>query len=304
MASFSVKIIRAAFGMAEHLSPALAGRLAFEMFCRTRNPETLRDRERRVVEQAARFMAEARRHRLTTRSGTVMAFEFKPLPGTPTVATVLVVHGWDSRTEHMRWLVDGYRTAGYRVIALDLPGHGHSSGRRLNLVNAVEAVAAAATWFGPFAAIVGHSFGGAVALNAAAGSIRGVPAVATDRLVLISAPSSMPAIFDYFGDFLKLGPRTQTRLAAQVERIAGHPLEDYVGAVQLASLPIPTLVIHAPDDREVSADNATMFANAGDHVSLHWARGLGHRRILADPDVTATAVDFLAARRNRLAVVR
>ena len=28
------------------------------------------------------------------------------------------------------------------------------------------------------------------------------------------------------------------------------------------------------------------------------------RRILADPDVTATAVDFLAARRNRLAVVR
>ena len=93
MASFSVKIIRAAFGMAEHLSPALAGRLAFEMFCRTRNPETLTDRERRVVEQAARFMAEARRHRLTTRSGTVMAFEFKPLPGTPTVATVLVVHG-------------------------------------------------------------------------------------------------------------------------------------------------------------------------------------------------------------------
>ena len=87
MASFSVKIIRAAVGMAEHLSPALAGRLAFEMFCRTRNPETLTDRERRVVEQAARFMAEARRHRLTTRSGTVMAFEFKPLPGTPTVAT-------------------------------------------------------------------------------------------------------------------------------------------------------------------------------------------------------------------------
>ncbi|TIX33931.1 MAG: alpha/beta hydrolase, partial [Mesorhizobium sp.] len=55
---------------------------------------------------------------------------------------------------------------------------------------------------------------------------------------------------------------------------------------------VPTLVIHAPDDREVSADHATRYAGAGDHVSLHWADGLGHRRILADKGVVEHAVRF------------
>ena len=68
------------------------------------------------------------------------------------------------------------------------------------------------------------------------------------------------------------------------------------GSAQLAAIPVPALVIHAPDDREVSRDDARDFAGAGDHVRLYWARGLGHRRILADPEVVAEAVGFAAAR--------
>ena len=49
-----------------------------------------------------------------------------------------------------------------------------------------------------------------------------------------------------------------------------------------------------PDDREVSADHARMYAASGDHVRLHWAEGLGHRRILADAGVARLAVSFLA----------
>lgn len=302
MPSFVVKVIRSAFGIAEHVAPGLTGRAAFELFCRTPNPNSLSSGEQRAVDQAARFMADARRHRLTARSGVVMAFEFKPQAGTRTIGTVLLLHGWRSRTEYMKALIEGFREAGYRVISLDLPGHGHSSGRRLNMAIAVDATRVAADWFGPFAAVVGHSFGGAVALNAAVGSVQGIAPIPTTRLVLISAPSSMPALFDDFGRFLNLGPRSQVAVAAQVERVAGRPLEDYVGSVQLAMLPIPALVIHAPDDREVSADNAKAFAAAGEHVKLYWARGLGHRRILADPDVVSQAVGFVAER-QKLALV-
>ena len=52
-------------------------------------------------------------------------------------------HGWRSRTEHMRLLIEGFRAAGLRVIAIDLPGHGKSSGRRLHLANAVARAQAA-----------------------------------------------------------------------------------------------------------------------------------------------------------------
>ena len=83
---------------------------------------------------------------------------------------MLVIHGWASRTEYMKPLIESFRDAGYRVVALDLPGHGHSSGRRLTMLHALDAARVAGEWFGPFAAIVGHSFGGAVAANAVAGT--------------------------------------------------------------------------------------------------------------------------------------
>ncbi|TWH01267.1 hypothetical protein L598_000100002480 [Mesorhizobium sp. J18] len=179
--------------------------------------------------------------------------------------------------------------------SVPLPGHGQSPGRR-----PVAAAHETAKWFGPFDVIVGHSFGGAVAVNAVAGSVDGIPPIDVGRLVLIAAPSSMPAIFEDFGRFLGLGPKTQTAVADQVQRIAGHPLEDYVGAAQLAGLDVPALVIHAPDDKEVPPRDAEAFAEAGPHVRLFWAPGRGHRRIIADPEILAQVKAFAAGDLGRV----
>ena len=298
MASFGLKVIRGVFGAAEHVAPRLSGRAAFELFCRTPSVKALSDGEKRAVDRAAGFMAEARHHRLKTKTGCVMLHEFRPEPGRASAGTVLVIHGWRSRTEYMRALIEGFRNAGYRVASLDLPGHGQSLGRRLNMVNAVEATKVAADWFGPFKAIVGHSFGGAVAANAIAGSIRGIQPVAAEQLVLIAAPSSLPAIFADFSRMLNVGPRSQVSMADQVKRLSGRPLNEFTGDRQLAEASVPTLVIHAPDDREVPADHARRYAGAGSHVRLHWADGLGHRRILADKGVVERAVSFVRSERE------
>ncbi|RWE69245.1 alpha/beta fold hydrolase [Mesorhizobium sp.] len=298
MASFGLKVIRGVFAAAEHVAPRLTGRAAFELFCRTPNAKVLSDGERRAVDRAAGFMTEARHHRLKTKNGCVMVHEFRPEPGRRAAGTVLVIHGWRSRTEYMRTLIEGYRDAGYKVVSLDLPGHGQSQGRRLTLVSAVEAARLTGEWFGPFVAVVGHSFGGAVAANAVVGSVKNIPPLAAERLVLIAAPSSLPAIFNDFSRMLSVGPRSQAAMADRVERIAGRPLHEFVGDRQLASTPVPTLVIHAPDDREVSADHARLYAGAGDHVRLYWADGLGHRRILADRGVVERAIGFVAEQRE------
>lgn len=291
MASFGLRIIRTLFGMVDPIAPRLAGRVAFELFCRTADPAKPSAAEARVLQRAAGFMQEARLHRLTVGRTCVAAHEFRPASNRWS-ATVLVIHGWKSRTAHMRAIIDGYRNAGVRVIAIDLPGHGASAGRRLNMANAVAAVQMAEQWFGPFHALVGHSFGGAVAVNAAVGSVVGVEKVRAQRLVLIAAPSSLPMIFTDFGRFLNLGPRTQTAIADLVHRIAGQPLHAYTGEVQLSEHPIETLVLHAADDKEVAPAHAEGYARAGDHVRLAWVNGLGHRRVLADPSVVVQAVDF------------
>src|SRR3954454_22195884 len=214
MAPFAHKIIRTLFGTAEHVAPAIAGQIAFELFCRTPNPGKLGKRERAAVERASGLLAEARKHCLTTRTGNVTAFEFRPI-GRERLGTVLVIHGWASRTAYMKPLIESYRAAGYRVVALDLPGHGHSSGRRVTMLHALDAGRVAGEWFGPFTAVAGHSFGGAVAANAVAGTVKGIPPLAAERLVLIAAPSSMSDLFRDFAGMLNVGRKSYRTMAAQ-----------------------------------------------------------------------------------------
>lgn len=292
MASFGLKVIRGAFGIGERLSPSISGWLAFELFCRTPSERQLTINERKAISAASPFMREARQHRLQTLTDCVVVHEFRPEAAFR--GTVLVLHGWRSRTEYMRSIIEGLRDAGFRVVSLDLPGHGGSRGRKLNMARAVDAARMVATWFGPFEAVVGHSFGGALAVNAVTGSIPGIAPVETEKLVLISAPESMPEVFEQYGRIVNVGPRSHRAISRRVQRVAGRPLEDFLGAKQLAGMERPTLVIHAPDDREVSAESAHRYAAAGSHVDLLWVDGAGHRRILGDPRTVDATVAFVS----------
>lgn len=80
---------------------------------------------------------------------------------------VILLHGAGS--DHLCWPVHLRRLPGYRVLALDLPGHGRSEGVALH---SVEAYAHRVIKFmdavGIYRAfMVGHSLGGAIALMAA-----------------------------------------------------------------------------------------------------------------------------------------
>lgn len=292
MPSFGFMVIRGLFAVAEHVAPRATGRAAFALFSRTPPRGRVSEKERAALEAAEPVMREGRRHWLKTDGNRIAVYDFAT-GHTRRAPTVLVLHGWGSRAAHMAGIICGLDAAGFRVIALDLPGHGESGGSSLNMAIAVRAVAEAAAWFGPFAAVVGHSFGGAVAANAIVGSIRGAEAVTAERLVMVSSPSSMPSLFKDFGRFLNLGTRTQTALAERVERLAGRPLEEFVVASQLVGADLPVLVLHAPDDKEIPAKEAVALAGAGAHVRLEWKPGLGHRRILADTGVATRIVEFL-----------
>ena len=162
------------------------------------------------------------------------------------------------------------------------------------MLHALDAARVAGEWFGPFTAIVGHSFGGAVAANAVAGTVKGIAPLAAERLVLIAAPSSMPALFKDFARLLNVGPKSYRVMAAQVERITGRPLEEFVASPEFAREPAADAG-HPCARRSRGAGRACrMYAASGDHVRLHWAEGLGHRRILGRRRRRALAVAFLA----------
>jgi len=226
---------------------------------------------------------------LQTASGTVATW-FRAAE-VPAGKTALLVHGWNSLSAHMLSLANTLNDAGVDVVLLDLPGHGASSGRHLHLGKGIEAVDAAWRHHGPFDAFVGHSFGGAVVLNAALGSSMCIPARRPETLVMLAAPNSMPAFFRGFGRMIGLPAPAQEAMERKVLTIIGQSLDLIVSSDQLKDYRRPVLVVHDMDDRDVLYADALRMARAGKHVELFTTSGLGHRRILRDREVHAAVRD-------------
>ncbi|MCP4998195.1 MAG: alpha/beta fold hydrolase [Hyphomicrobiales bacterium] len=267
MTSLIQKVIHLGFDITGRLAPVTTGRFAFRLFATTPSPRSGSKKARLALEQARPRMAAATGLQLPIHSGSVATWYF-PAAGVMPAETVLVTHGWGARTEHMLDIIEALRQEGKAVVALDLPGHGESSGRTLDMARAVEAVDAAWRQYGPFSMMLGHSFGGAVVLNAAVGSIQGIRPNSPDRIALISAPNALPAVFEWFADMLGLRPKSRQALFDRVEEIAGRPLKSFMGTVQLAAFNKPALVVHAREDKEVSADNTRGFQTAGDMLKF------------------------------------
>lgn len=288
MTRSALDVIRPMVRLGSAVAPALTARAAFELFCRTRQPGGVDEKQRAMIERAERRMSEADAIETPFAGGAVTTYSFAPHGEEK--GAVMLVHGWTGRAAFMSAFVEPLRQAGYRALAIDLPGHGRSSGRVLHMPRAIAALHAVLDRTGPWHGVIGHSFGGAVATTLAAGGVEGFPQVKLARLALIAAPESMPALFRQFGGFVGLGPRAQARYEGRVRTLSGRELESFRGAAHLREAGTPTLVLHAPDDREVPFSEAEALASAGPFVRLQPMPGLGHRRILYAPPAVAAAV--------------
>ena len=151
----------------DKLPPALAGDVAFRIFC---TPELSQHRspDHEDLTARARFhLRNAKWQRVPTPSGEVQSYIFEP-DGAPR-GTVLLVHGWTSEASFMTAFTEPLRRSGLRVIAFDFPAHGLSEGRRTNLADCARSMLAVCDYFGPIDAVVAHSFGGFVSLLVAEG---------------------------------------------------------------------------------------------------------------------------------------
>jgi len=223
---------------------------------------------------------------------TVMAYRFDG-DGRPGKPRYLVVHGWGSNAAYIAALPAGLAETGAEVVVLDFPGHGLSSGRSLNMRQAVEVIVEAERRFGHFDAVVGHSFGGACVMLALGGVFRQAGSISPAKAVVIGAPSHIHWLFDDFARMVGLTPHVKELLVRHTERIAGASLDDFDTVTAARRRGIPLLVVHAEDDKEVPADHARRLDGLAT-ARLHWANGLGHRRIVSDRGVIEAVATFLS----------
>jgi len=292
MAASALRYMRPLVRAASFVAPAATGRLAFRLFCTPPRPRKRSGNGAQAASAAALRLKQANAWSVPFPCGSAQAYVFEP--ETVSAGTVVLVHGWTGEAASMTGLVEPLLAAGFRVVTFDLPGHGASTGRELNIPLGVASLAAVARAFGPLEAIVSHSFGGAIVLAALAGSVPGQPTVRARRLAMIAAPSSMTQLTRQFGSSLGLGRRGQAALERRIHVVAGNPVEVFEGRAQLAAIKLPTLVIHDQQDRELGFQHAQTLAEAGPFVTMEATQGLGHRRILQARSVAERVACFVA----------
>jgi pimeloyl-ACP methyl ester carboxylesterase len=273
-----VVVLRAVFRSVGVVAPALAARWGEAIFCRPPYHET------RPGE--LEFLRTGHAFRVPHGERGIAAWtwgERGPL--------VLLMHGWGSRASRFRFFVPPLVEAGFRVVALDGPGHGQTGGTRASLPEFAAALTAVAHASGEVAGVVGHSLGGAAAIFAMSRGLRPVPMVA------IAAPAEPGAFFQRFARHLHLPARVRDRIKDSLETRFALKWSDLDIPAIAARNAAPMLVIHDAGDHDVplAEGRAIAIASGGELVETH---GLGHRAVMRDPEVVRAAVTFLARHSN------
>jgi len=207
---------------------------------------------------------------------------------------VYLVHGWGGWHGQLGAFVDPLVAEGFRVIGFDAASHGtsapgefgprHSCGPEMR--RSLEAVV---RHFGPAFGVVAHSLGCA---TACAAIVDGT--LSAERLVLVSPSPDMDQLLASFGEALHLAPRAQAALGPVVEDYSHGSLAGFDVATLGASGRLPEgLVVHDRLDREVRYETTQRIVGSWAGAHLMTTSGLGHHRILKDPDVVARVVSEL-----------
>jgi pimeloyl-ACP methyl ester carboxylesterase len=206
---------------------------------------------------------------------------------------VYLVHGWGGRGSQFGAMVEPLLETGHRVVMFDAPAHGDSDHgpagpRSTNGVEFAKALDAVFCRFGPAEAVIAHSMGTISTYLALRYGWLG-----TKRLVFVAPMVQFTGLLDLFQQALGFGPRTRRVLEREVKDFVGVAVSEFDARVQSAHVdPLPTLILTDRGDRQTPYDDVVDFAETIG-APLVTTDGLGHRKVLRDPTVVQTVVEFV-----------
>jgi pimeloyl-ACP methyl ester carboxylesterase len=202
--------------------------------------------------------------------------------------TVLLLHGWEGQASDLAPFVSPLLIAGFSVLIMDLPAHGASAGQQTSIPQSARALIAVGKAQGPLHAVIAHSIGSAVlveALNAG---------LAVQRAVLIAAPAHYEHYARSFAASVGLDTDSIEAMLGQLRATIGIEVSEISVPRRAPNLVQPALFIHSSDDQIVSIEESLESASAWPGARHVRVEGLGHRRILSDAAVVGMAIEFIS----------
>jgi pimeloyl-ACP methyl ester carboxylesterase len=264
-----VEVVRASLKV---LPAAVAGRVAFELWRRPLARGKVRTVER-AVHEAARTQV---------------------IDGVVTYAwgdgkrPVLLVHGWRSRASRYYAFVERLLELGYSPVSYDAPGHGDTALKTGTILDHQRIINRLADEHGTFEGVIAHSLGVPFVLYALREGVQ------ARRVVTISGLAEFGYLVDAFCRELELGPKVNAKLRKAIERGLFDGDKTIWTKYSVSEGETDLLAIHNDEDDVVDPSQAPILLKRyGSKAHFLQTNGLGHRRIMVDPEVITEAVAYI-----------
>jgi pimeloyl-ACP methyl ester carboxylesterase len=239
--------------------------------------------------------------------------------------TIVFIHG--AAFDHSIWVMPAryFARHGYNVIALDLPGHGQSSGELLTTIDSmsdwiVDVISAVVGDANASATVVGHSMGSLIAMNMAArykATVEQIALLGTSapmpvtHLLLDAAKDNHHAAIDMTNTWshsqrsilgVSDNPGVSNMHAGErwLERAGESVLYtdlaacDAFDATKLPAVKCPALVITGGDDKMTPPKAGNAVAQMLPNAHIKNLPGCGHSMLTEQPNQTLDALaDFI-----------
>jgi len=202
--------------------------------------------------------------------------------------SVILAHGWASRSRRMSSFVMPLVSAGHTVVAFDSLGHGESDGRETNFFEYVESINKVMGRAGDVVGIVAHSMGAAAALN-----IQKVGCEKT-RLALIAPLYELQKGIYEYGKAIGIHPPMYEEMVGRIEKKHGKSLQEVSPMAIAEKVDCHTLIVHDEGDKVAALIHSEKLVEQMKNARLARTSGLGHGRILDDSETVAQVVSFIS----------
>ena len=259
------------------LSPSLAGRVAFRIFC---TPKRLS-----VREKANAFLATASQTTFRMEGLSIRCYFWES--SKPDAPTVLFLHGWESNAARWQKYIKTALEAGFRVQAFDAPASGHSEGQLLNVLLYSRTIKKFISENETPYAIVGHSLGAAAAVM----SLAVLGTKRPKKMAVMASFAESTRVLHDFAQILGANESVLKALFRHIERRSGQPIEEYSVRKKAAELlGVEGFVLHDLDDEVAPVSEGLAIAESWGCRFLQ-TEGLGHR--MQDKMVVREVLEFL-----------
>ncbi|MBI3717942.1 MAG: alpha/beta hydrolase [Sphingobacteriales bacterium] len=203
---------------------------------------------------------------------------------------VLILHGFESTVKNFERYINPLLKKNYEILAFDAPAHGDSSGKYLNLPIYIKTIEAVINKYGPVQSFMAHSFGGMAIIH----YLEKHKHNSDYRIALIAPATETITAVNYFFNFLKLSEDIKSEFNKLIEERAGIKPENI--SIRRAAKHIKANILWFHDEEDdITPLSDAIKVKEDNHPNIHFVitKGLGHRRIYRDPNVSKQIVDFL-----------